>query len=67
MKVIILYLKLSFIIYNSIVLANDNYHDLKNEPVGIEKLNPILNLEEVCSSYLDCYNCTVARCYWKED
>jgi hypothetical protein len=64
---IFFYLILSFI-YDSVhANINPNYHDLSNEPVGIEKLNPGINLEEACSHYIDCYNCTVARCYWSDN
>ena len=62
-----IYLLLLYLINLAIALNNDNYHDLNNEPVGIENLNPISNLEESCSHYLDCHNCTVARCFWEDN
>ena len=47
-------------------LNDDSYHSETNQPVGIEKLNPVMNLENSCSHYLDCMNCTVARCQWSQ-
>ena len=59
------YFWLCFYYLNLTIAFNTiNYHESNNEPVGIERLNPKSNLEEACSHYLDCHNCTVARCYW---
>lgn len=34
------------------------------EVVQLNKLDPKINLNATCETFKDCYNCTLARCYW---
>ena len=53
-----------YFIIPSIICLLAGLTSATDESIYISEANSQLNTDKICSSYTDCFNCTISNCQW---